>query len=147
MQTLYSNYDWDETTNQWIGGYKYIYGYNENGNDSIDIGYAWDETNLQWGDINYEGIYYYSEQNITALYDIETEIFKLYPNPASEYLSFNISPTYNQIIFELYNMSGHKILIKEIDNSYTINIEGLKTGIYSYRLFLDKKIKTGKLIK
>lgn len=109
-------------------------------------GYDNDESEGTWvGD--YKTTLYYSNQNVTSVNNVETEIFKLYPNPVSEDLTFSISGNYKQITFELFNVQGCKVMTKEIKNTETISIESLNNGVYFYNILTDEKRQSGKLMK
>ena len=62
---------------------------------------------------------------------------KIYPNPASEILNIEITPTANQqeYSFELYDILGKRVLTKTLQpNQNTINIQHLSSGVYTYKI-------------
>ena len=62
---------------------------------------------------------------------------KIYPNPASEILNIEITPTANQqeYSFELYDILGKRVLTKTLQpNQNTINIQQLPAGVYTYKI-------------
>ena len=71
----------------------------------------------------------------------------LYPNPFSEHITYSIPGNQGQIIFELFDMQGRKVVSKEIRSDEKVNMTGLKKGVYFYYLIFNGKKLNGKLIK
>ena len=161
-------YDWNEINSQWVADYKYEFtcDYSYNTSDLIlpysfsdDDGtifynnmltgavfYEWDNTLNEWvkeGKVTY----YYSEQYVNSVPEAYRVELSVYPNPFSTYVSFNISGNYNEIILEIFDIQGRKIISKEIKNGENVNMEGLNTGMYFYNLTIDGEKLNGKLIK
>jgi hypothetical protein len=93
--------------------------------------------------------YYYSAIEGTssiALDNISNVTVELYPNPASEYITINLSETYYNSLFELFDINGNKILFKAVNESERINISNLKSGLYIYGIWDGKQRKHGKLL-
>ncbi len=105
----------------------------------------WDLDLSKWGNPE-KGTLYYSDQIATSLKDIGEISVSLYPNPVSEDLSLRHDGV-NKITFTLFNLQGHVIMTREIDNNGKINLDGLREGIYIYSLIIDGKRQNGKLIK
>lgn len=73
-----------------------------------------------------------------------SNVFYLYPNPASNLISLNINKDFNKL--EIYNVSGQ--LIKKSDNSNkVIDISELSNGIYLLKVYSDNNIFSSKFIK
>ncbi|MBK8806778.1 MAG: T9SS type A sorting domain-containing protein [Bacteroidales bacterium] len=94
---------------------------------------------------------YYSEE-ITVIENSNENIdnnttIKILPNPIDEYISITINGDYNSATFELFNAQGVKIKNIEVSNSQTYSMSDIQTGLYSYKLNVDGKIKSGKLQK
>ncbi|MFC2138001.1 right-handed parallel beta-helix repeat-containing protein, partial [Bacteroidota bacterium] len=70
------------------------------------------------------------------------ETIKIYPNPASSIMTIE-SNIENSVLFELYNLSGTKILHKDINTTkQSIDISGLVEGAYICKLYInDKQLK------
>ena len=67
----------------------------------------------------------YSLDNILSVNDFDSpdDTFKMFPNPATNRVSFNIVDDY-----KLYDMSGR--LVKQVRQENHINLDGLESGIY-----------------
>jgi len=69
----------------------------------------------------------------------------IYPNPATSRINIRSSETIRQI--ELFSYTGQMILKKQVeDDEFTLNIAGLKAGLYFARITLDKKIVNKKIV-
>lgn len=68
---------------------------------------------------------------------------KLYPNPASNLVEVSSKENIEQL--SLFNLSGQ--LVKEVENSKTIDISELPEGIYILKLSIPNSTFTKKLIK
>jgi hypothetical protein len=71
----------------------------------------------------------------------------MYPNPASEWISVEISETDNMAV-SIYNMLGQQLKKKHLKEEHTtINVEDLQKGIYLLILQKDSQIvRSEKLI-
>ena len=83
--------------------------------------------------------------------DKPLELAKLYPNPANEKINVDITAFENEknMYFTVYDINGKKIFEKNLNESVnTINIHGLKTGVYLYQIKSGKIIfQSGKFVK
>lgn len=83
--------------------------------------------------------------------EINTEItIEVYPNPATEKVNIKILSPQTRINghLELFDISGRMVKQFEINGeTSTLNISGLKEGIYFGKLILDKTILAFKVIK
>ena len=77
------------------------------------------------------------------------ETFALYPNPATSTLSIKTALTGKNLQLHINDVSGREILSQAVYNGKTVNVSGLKPGIYFYRLTSKNGtvIKTGKWVK
>lgn len=146
-ETLYCQYYWGETTNQWEGGYKGDYGYTTNGEITNNYTYDWCEATNDWQiSPSMKAIYYYEGQNFSSANRMETEKIRVYPNPATEYLSYSFDDNNNPITFELFDLQGNSIIFKKVNAADKISVKGIKSGIYLYNFNIGTKRQTGKLI-
>ena len=76
-----------------------------------------------------------------GLYDVNSEELTFYPNPTSGKVTFN------QMIeqIDVIDITGKNI--ETFSNTYEINIETLKSGVYYLRLLYEDKVMLKKLIK
>lgn len=106
----------------------------------------WDIVSGQW--LNEESLaLYYSEQQVTSTSATILNEISVYPNPAADYLTFNIPDNNNPLSFELYDLQGRKVLSKLIINGERISLQGLNKGIYFYHITDHQTLQKGKLIK
>lgn len=91
--------------------------------------------------------YYYSIHTTTSSSYKKLETTAMYPNPFSDQISFSLNDSNKQVVFELFNLQGRKVLSKRISGSESINTSNLDSGIYIYNLLLDGKMQSGKLVK
>ncbi|MBE9469516.1 MAG: T9SS type A sorting domain-containing protein [Bacteroidetes bacterium] len=91
------------------------------------------------------------QSDINSIFDFETTAkkFTVYPNPATNFVNISFTQNINANKFEIYNITGKLILLKQLESSLTtINVTDLSKGLYFYRIkYDDKTIDTGKFIK
>lgn len=82
----------------------------------------------------YSGTYFQTVCEQTSIVEQTETLFKLYPNPASEYLTIESGHEGNALI-EIYNVSGGLIYSGEISGgNNTIAIKNYPAGIYTIKL-------------
>ncbi|MBE9467574.1 MAG: DUF333 domain-containing protein [Bacteroidetes bacterium] len=78
----------------------------------------------------------------------EDASFKIYPNPASDYVNISLPENSENVHVTIYNMTGSAIRNITIDsNSNRINVSDIASGVYSIIINDGNKIITDKLIK
>lgn len=110
------------------------------------VSFSWDEVNNNWN-YNSRSTFYYSEQAINSVEQINRSISKIYPNPVKSFISFSFSENVDLVTFELFDIQGRKIMTKLVKNDDQLNMQELNDGIYIYKLINADKIQTGKLVK
>jgi len=72
----------------------------------------------------------------------------LFPNPTMKDINI-FSPDAYLLNLEVFDLMGRKISqkIEETKNTYTLNLSGLKTGVYFIKIDTDKGSVTKKIIK
>jgi hypothetical protein len=88
--------------------------------------------------------YYYSNVTISVS-EVYNNAYTVYPNPATEFVTFDISNTSADALVSIYSLEGVKILSQQLSNK-TVNISTLQKGMYLYQINAGGKISTGKLI-
>jgi Secretion system C-terminal sorting domain/FG-GAP-like repeat len=75
--------------------------------------------------------------------------FNIYPNPANENLIFETNYGSSDFAIEIYNTNGQLILAEKVKGQKKkyINIEALPNGMYYFKVFDNKYIKTGSVLK
>ncbi len=76
------------------------------------------------------------------------EDFSFYPNPVKDELHLRMPSTFSQVEVLIYNQLGQKVLNQRIsEDSKTINVSGLPTGIYLIKFTTEITSQTFKFIK
>ena len=75
------------------------------------------------------------------------DLIRLYPNPFTDILNISINSEISKMTFELYDIYGRKIFVKELSGSKEISLENIKKGMYFYKVFKNGIYQSGKLIK
>lgn len=89
---------------------------------------------------------YYSSFKTTGISDIKNSDFFIFPNPATESITFNWQKKTETMYLEIFNINGQKVLNKTIYNNTPESIIKLIKGIYLFRLSDNGEIAfTGKL--
>jgi len=168
LTEIYSQ--WDETTTQLVNSAKYEYVYDQGTLLSElvappiswfvpdyrqqilskPLGYVSFDYNTDISDfeVYYQEVYYYNEHFPTKVNGFVTShIASIFPNPAREYVTINFAGEYHQVSFELYDVTGRRLILRQIENGERLNLEELQNGIYLYRISTEGLIQTGKLMK
>lgn len=81
-----------------------------------------------------------------------SEILAVYPNPASDRLNIQyFADRTGEVQFELFSITGQRVLEQGFDGSQAgvfeqeVNLQGLETGIYIYRLSVGARVFRGKV--
>ncbi|HET6559243.1 MAG TPA: T9SS type A sorting domain-containing protein, partial [Prolixibacteraceae bacterium] len=94
-----------------------------------------------------KGTYYYSNQEVS---NVSTQIsnkgVKVYPNPASGFIKFEIKDDLNPLLVELYDLNGKKVLSQKHLPKDQITVRQLRPGIYFYKLTRSNEIHQGKVV-
>lgn len=97
---------------------------------------------------SYKTIFYYSEGTNTFAEDVNKMHFSLFPNPASESVTFSWNGNSEKLNLEIFHITGAKIMEREISSGAPVSVSTLENGIYFYKLQKGKQTEhAGKLIK
>ncbi len=112
---------------------------------TAQIDYTYDESENE----SFDGAkkFYYSEITTTSVDKTESDAISIYPNPVSSSFTVNFSNSDNTAVIELYNVTGNKLMSKEIGSGESVNIDNYTSGIYFYTLTVNGKTQNGKLLK
>ncbi|HHB78550.1 MAG TPA: T9SS type A sorting domain-containing protein [Saprospiraceae bacterium] len=58
----------------------------------------------------------------------------VYPNPAQDYIQFDLPTQSGQVSLELIDLSGRVVLTQKITHQEPIDISFLPKGVYGYRV-------------
>ena len=73
--------------------------------------------------------------------------FRIFPNPANEILSVQLSKPFENNSIEISNSVGQIVFAKTLNNiSETINLKSFDQGVYFVRIRCSDKIDTKKLV-
>lgn len=93
-------------------------------------------------------VFYYSGGTSTNIDENGANIFSVYPNPATNLVSFRWKGNYDNLTLELYQITGAKALVQLTFPGELISISKLENGIYFFKLLNGQQVvHTGKLIK
>jgi hypothetical protein len=76
----------------------------------------------------------HSSQIGTGVKDLNTTAIKAYPNPTTGLIRFDLPEARSSYTVELYNTMGQINYKQTLDESNTIDIHNLATGIYMLRV-------------
>ena len=134
---------WDRTNKSWYYTDKKEFIFDSNGNKTLETYYKLNRKDSQFI-LKFKGNYYYSLHTLTDNLDIsENQKVKLYPNPASEMVTLEISDR-SVTHCELFNTNGQLLKTLPVEqgvNNYTIR--DLKEGLYLVKI----KSKEGTIVK
>jgi hypothetical protein len=108
------------------------------------IFYLWDEPTSQWA-LNNKATYYYSEHNITFIHTIPEKHLSVYPNPAKEFIVYDLTNISSSATVEMFDIQGKKVLDQKLPENKQIPVNTLNKGLYLYRLVDGGNIYVGKI--
>ena len=110
----------------------------------FDRRFWWDEELGDW-DLNNKHEYYFSPYIFSGNTEMYAEISS-FPNPANEYFFITSPPevTGKQIL--IYSLSGQLQLSTIIKADGSVDISGLNPGVYVYRINVDNKVYSNKIV-
>jgi len=76
----------------------------------------------------------------SGIYEHDGIVLKIYPNPVQDFLHITIENANSTYSFLLYDITGRQVIQMNdlITNTYTINLQNLRAGMYFYRLINAK---------
>jgi hypothetical protein len=78
---------------------------------------------------------------------LSSNTLKIYPNPTTNEVTIELSPTSSQGTLSLLNINGQEVMKCTVRIKTQIDISNLPGGVYFVRVTNDKTVLTGKLIK
>jgi endonuclease I len=76
---------------------------------------------------------------------LELQELNIYPNPAKDLVNVTIKDN-TETRIEIYSVLGKLVFNKKINESMSLNISSLKTGLYLFKFIQNDRITTKKLI-
>lgn len=174
--TLMINYDWDATLTipDWVNSSKTEFIFNVDGKVATLTFYIWNEG--QWvGFLKSETIYgilpnnvsyitstgytwttdwtpasrltYYYSSGTTSIIDrtYEKDV-RIYPNPAKEFIVFDLNNISESAIAEIFDIQGKKVLEQRLSGDRKVVVSYLRKGLYLYKLYNSGTIYSGKFL-
>jgi hypothetical protein len=164
------DYDWIDSLSNWVSGWQeefdfnYSYsiedlmvpeGYHEMNYLSVPmknmvVQYrfsSWDDIVSQW--VVEEKMYFYYSGIIPTGKSTDKESFiNVYPNPAKDYIVFQLKNSLETATIEIYDIKGDNVVWNEFQGSANLFVGNLSGGFYLYKLSIknNNKILFGKII-
>jgi hypothetical protein len=140
--TVYTVSSW--TGGQWVALLKneFTYGVNIGSSYTITTASMWavnqwvkNSRSTSWYSAQTSGINEFSEKNI-----------HVYPNPAKEYIVFDLADISGSTAAEIFDIQGKKVMEQRLSENKIISVSKLSKGLYTYKLINSGIIWTGKFI-
>jgi hypothetical protein len=112
---------------------------------------SWKENGGEWS-FSENSVFFYSPINLkgeifTSLKDINQSEICVYPNPATDKITFTWNKNSDRLNLKLFQVTGSCVFDRDISLNETITLEKLPKGIYFYQLIEKQHVlKAGKLI-
>jgi len=78
--------------------------------------------------------------------DKENGRINIYPNPANDFIVFDLTTSREWTTITIYDIQGKKVIEQRV-NDGQVSVQNLPKGLYLYRIDDGKTIYTGKVIK
>lgn len=82
----------------------------------------------------------------SGIADQESQNLSVYPNPAKDFIVFDITKNMESSIVEIYDIQGKRVIQQRLTENKQIAISNLAQGLYLVRLIDSGTIYTGKFI-
>jgi hypothetical protein len=142
---VYTQSVWDTLSGSWIFDLKSHDTYNADGNIVLDESYDWDINTSQWKDSE-KTTWYYSEHTYSPVPGTNESQLRVYPNPASEYIVFDLEDMSSPAEICLFDSQGRQVLERSFSGNEPIRLGNLVGGIYLYKVTVGEKVFNGKII-
>lgn len=146
-----NNNQTSEISQDWVGGnwrnnlkYKHTFNNDNNKNSTTFHWYNNDGISYYSGD----STYYYSHMSSYDINKQETQTISIYPNPATDFVSFINDNVNNEIVeFRIYSVMGVLVRSEILEQfNHQINVKDLSNGTYFITIRLKKLKYNQKLI-
>jgi hypothetical protein len=108
-------------------------------------GFIWNEATQQWISMGTSTLHY-SDHIVSGIPGNTTTDIKIYPNPASDFIYFELSDNSDDATVEIFDMQGRKVVIQEISGKQQISVSHLDKGLYIYKLVQNGIAQSGKIM-
>jgi hypothetical protein len=104
----------------------------------------WDTSINDWLNSSIE-TYYYSEHILTGNSTITSKELRVYPNPATGFITFELKDDQEPALVELFNLQGRKVISETINNGDHVSVQELGKGIFLYNVTQSGKKYSGRI--
>jgi len=111
-----------------------------------EINNDWDINSNSWKTMG-QNTYYYSDQVVNSVINVDANSILVFPNPFSNSIRFKLENATTSYTFDVYDTQGKKVLTQQITSNQVIDTESLSTGLYLYTLTNGNEIFKGKIVK
>ena len=106
--------------------------------------YSYDGTN--WVYDRMANMHYTTHDFQSGTKTVVDDALKVYPNPTSNYITFNVDKSIGQFTVQLIDFQGKIVLNQTLTNNNAVSIEKLSKGLYIYKILSETKVYNGKII-
>jgi hypothetical protein len=172
-RTLFDSYSWDNSTGSWINNIKIEDTYDTKGNVTLEVRSRTDHVTGEYigesrlecvfdasgNQLSYQSFEWDWERNQFVFYEKGTSyysghstgselphVINVYPNPAREYIVFDIVDPSDSAVAEIFDYHGKKVLEQKLPYPSEIYVNNLPRGLYFYRVKSAGKVYKGKII-
>jgi len=97
--------------------------------------------------LQYQGTFYWSNLSQTNNESVFIDQIQLVsPNPASDFLHFELPTALEPATVELFNVAGQRVANQQLNANNVLSIQDLPPGFYSYLVRQDEQLYSGKVI-
>ena len=108
-------------------------------------GYTWVDND--WVQVENQ-IFYYSSIDASNIELTESNDFTIYPNPATNNVTFRWAGNQQHLLLEVFKVDGAKMLEQQVASGQNIQLENLESGVYLYHMKTENEtLFSGKLVK
>lgn len=156
-EILYAYYYWKSGINDWVGFYK--------SESTYDYTISASEIRLPYGNFTHKIVdkvsyefrdgnwvhdftteFFYSEIASSYLKELDVHAVRLFPNPATDFISIQGIEGENYQ-FKLLNLQGSTLLSKENNGNEQISVQNIESGVYIYQIIdSNGNHKTGRIV-
>lgn len=158
------NHEWDNTAKKWFIDSKTEFSFNNS--------YSYNELLLPYSDlqnyfrhmitgtIGYEEekgtgklivtskmMAYYSSVNVSGIHEIPEFKLSVFPNPTSDYLTIGLEGINQQILVELFDLKGRKVVSNYLSDADILSVRQLQPGIYICKVNINGQVINTKVVK
>jgi hypothetical protein len=144
-----------ELTEIWIEGIGSIHGplfplypklFSSEIPDSMNLTCYKNGVSILWQNTNYETCYV---NIVLALENPEKEVLKVYPNPATTQIAFELPVLYKVSLLQIKNIYGKTIIqipLAKAQSQIQWDCSGISSGVYFYQTQINGEVYRGKIV-